>query len=170
MGEEDRTASVARLRDELEKVRSRIAPRFARREVRQRVGRYLEALLEPGGRRTGRRMAERMGEETPDGAQRLLTTARAGLLLGVDPSATRTESEVVLHQGSTLLLYTDGLVERRDQVFDDGIDLLGRTLAEEVDRPVDQMCDALLRRLVPGRAEDDVALVAVRLLPRTEEG
>ena len=106
----------------------------------------------------------------PDGAQRLLTTPRAGLLLGVDPSAVRTELEVVLHRGSTVLLYTDGLVERRDQVFDDGIDLLGRTLAEELHRPVDQMCDALLRRLLPDGAEDDVALVAVRLLPREQPG
>jgi hypothetical protein len=60
-------------------------------------------------------------------------------------------------------------VERRDQVFDDGIELLGHALAEERDRPVEQVCDALLRRLVPDGAEDDVALVAVRLLPRAEE-
>ena len=65
-----------------------------------------------------------------------------------------------------MLLYTDGLVERRDQVFDDGIALLGRALVEEGDRPVEELCDALLHRLVPHGAEDDVALVAVRLLPR----
>lgn len=73
MGEEGRAAPAARLLDELEEVHARIAPRFARREVRERAGLYLGALLEQGGRRTGRRMAERMGEETPDGAQRLLT-------------------------------------------------------------------------------------------------
>jgi hypothetical protein len=61
-------------------------------------------------------------------------------------------------------------VERRDQVFDDGIELLGRALADEGDRPVEQVCDGLLRRLVPDGAEDDVALVAVRLLPRADEG
>ena len=102
----------------------------------------------------------------PDGTPQLLTNPRAGLLLGVDPSAVRTESEAVLDQGSTVLLYTDGLVERRDQVFDDGIALLGRALVEEGDRPLEELCDALLHRLVPHGAEDDVALVAVRLLPR----
>ena len=102
----------------------------------------------------------------PDGTPQLLTNPRAGLLLGVDPSAVRTELEAVLDQGSTVLLYTDGLVERRDQVFDDGIALLGRALVEEGDRPLEELCDALLHRLVPHGAEDDVALVAVRLLPR----
>lgn len=54
-------------------------------------------------------------------------------------------------------------------MFDDGIELLGRALGEELDRPVDQMCDALLRRLLPDGAEDDVALVAVPLLPREQQ-
>ena len=84
------------------------------------------------------------------------------------PARRPPEREVVLEQGSTLLLYTDGLVERRDQAFDDGIDVLGRALAEERDRPVEEVCDALLRRCFPDGAEDDVALVAVRLLPRAE--
>jgi two-component system, chemotaxis family, sensor kinase Cph1 len=76
--------------------------------------------------------------------------------------------DIVLECGSTVLLYTDGLVERRDQVFDDGIELLGRALSEEHDRPVEQICDALLRRLIPDGAEDDVALVGVRLLPPSD--
>ena len=101
----------------------------------------------------------------PDGSQRLLAT-RPGLLLGVDPAATRTESEVLLDHGSTVLLYTDGLVERRDQVFDDGIELLGAALAELHGQPVEQLCDALLSRLLAEGGEDDVALVAVRLEPR----
>ena len=65
-----------------------------------------------------------------DGRQRLLTAPRPGLLLGVDPGATRTDQEDVLEPGSTVLLYTDGLVERRDQGFDDGVTLLGEALAE----------------------------------------
>jgi light-regulated signal transduction histidine kinase (bacteriophytochrome) len=104
----------------------------------------------------------------PDGTPQALPSAVAGLLLGVDPAAVRAESEIVLECGSTVLLYTDGLVERRDQVFDDGIELLGRALSEEHDRPVEQICDALLRRLIPDGAEDDVALVGVRLLPPSD--
>jgi serine phosphatase RsbU (regulator of sigma subunit) len=98
-----------------------------------------------------------------DGTQRLLTALRPGLLLGVDPAASRTDQEVVLPAGSTVLLYTDGLVERRDQLFDDGVDLLGAALADVRELPVAQMCDAVLARLLPERSMDDVALVAVRV-------
>jgi serine phosphatase RsbU (regulator of sigma subunit) len=98
----------------------------------------------------------------PGGATRLLEPPRPGLLLGVQPDAERPESVTVLEPGSTLLLYTDGLVERRDQVFDDGVARLAAALAELSALPVDELCDALLERLLP-RAEDDVALVAVRL-------
>ncbi|HYH74115.1 MAG TPA: SpoIIE family protein phosphatase [Nocardioides sp.] len=100
----------------------------------------------------------------PDGDQRLLTGARPDLLLGVEPTAVRTENEAVLSPGSTLLLYTDGLVERRDQIFDDGIGLLGAALSGLRDLPVGALCDALLARLLPSVAQDDVALLAVRLL------
>jgi serine phosphatase RsbU (regulator of sigma subunit) len=101
----------------------------------------------------------------PDGERRLLHPSRPGLLLGVDPAAARTEEDVVLPDGCTLLLYSDGLVERRDQLFDDGIDRLGAALAELREQPLEAMCEALLERLLPERAEDDVALVAVRLTP-----
>ncbi|MGY1803711.1 SpoIIE family protein phosphatase [Blastococcus sp. SYSU D00922] len=99
----------------------------------------------------------------PDGRPQLLTGGRPGLLLGVDPSTPRTDHVSPVEPGSTLLLYTDGLVERRDQVFDDGVEVLGRELTALRDRPVEQLCDELLDRLLPERAEDDVALVAVRL-------
>ncbi|MGR6967963.1 SpoIIE family protein phosphatase [Geodermatophilus sp. URMC 61] len=100
--------------------------------------------------------------EPGDGALRL-TTPRAELLLGVDPAARRTESEAVLEPGSTLLLYTDGLVERRDQVFDVGVDRLAAELVAVRDRPLEAACDELIGRMLPQAAEDDVALVAVRL-------
>jgi chemotaxis family two-component system sensor kinase Cph1 len=103
----------------------------------------------------------------PGGEPRLLpTTGRPGLLLGVDPAAERPEQTAVLERGSTLLLFTDGLVERRDQGFDDGVELLGEALADLRERPVDELSDELLARLVPDGAEDDVALVAVRLRQR----
>ncbi|MGY2065248.1 SpoIIE family protein phosphatase [Blastococcus sp. SYSU DS0619] len=102
----------------------------------------------------------------PNCAQQLLVPERAGLLLGVDPTRTRSEQTAVIQPGSTLLLYTDGLVERRDQVFDDGIELLGQALAELCHLPVATMSDRLIDRLLPEGAEDDVALVAVRLRPR----
>jgi light-regulated signal transduction histidine kinase (bacteriophytochrome) len=99
----------------------------------------------------------------PGDGVRLLTTPRAELLLGVDPAARRTESKAVLEPGSTLLLYTDGLVERRDQGFDIGVERLAGELVAVRDRPLEAACGELIGRLLPEGAEDDVALVAVRL-------
>jgi serine phosphatase RsbU (regulator of sigma subunit) len=62
-----------------------------------------------------------------------------------------------------VLLYTDGLVERRDQVFDEGITALRHRLTARSGQPVEELVDGLLADLLPDRAEDDVALVAVRL-------
>jgi SRSO17 transposase len=49
---------------------------FARREVHERAGRYVESLLSDVRRRNGWQLAEQAGEQTPDGMQRLLNTAR----------------------------------------------------------------------------------------------
>jgi two-component system, chemotaxis family, sensor kinase Cph1 len=81
----------------------------------------------------------------------------------VDAGAVRSEQEALLDAGSTLLLYTDGLVERRDQGFDEGVARLAAELAELRERPVEEVCDEVLDRLLAGGTEDDVALVAVRL-------
>lgn len=62
-----------------------------------------------------------------------------------------------------MLLYTDGLIERRDQALDEGLHRLQRTLAELAGHDLDQLCDEVLARLLPDRPDDDVALVAVRL-------
>ncbi|WP_158544555.1 SpoIIE family protein phosphatase [Blastococcus sp. TBT05-19] len=100
---------------------------------------------------------------TPDGAVETLTGPRADLLLGVDDTAARRELEVTLEEGSTLVLYTDGLVERRDATLDDGLDRLRDALRELAGLELDGLCDGLLERMLPDRTDDDVALVAVRL-------
>jgi chemotaxis family two-component system sensor kinase Cph1 len=69
-----------------------------------------------------------------------------------------------------VLLFTDGLVERRDQLFDDGLQRLLAELGGLWQEPVDLLADQLLTRLLPDRAEDDVALVAVRLEPQDPRG
>ena len=99
----------------------------------------------------------------PEGRVTVLTTEPAERLLGVDPGVRRTESVARLDRGATVLLYTDGLVERRDADLDAGIERLRAALTELGPLPLDQLCDALLDRLVHGRPDDDVALVAVRL-------
>jgi serine phosphatase RsbU (regulator of sigma subunit) len=101
----------------------------------------------------------------PDGSCTTLSAGESDLLLGLDPATPRAEGEVTLERGSTLLLYTDGLVERRGQSLDEGLARLSEELAELTgqDLSLEALCDQLLRRLLPERPEDDVALVAVRL-------
>jgi serine phosphatase RsbU (regulator of sigma subunit) len=100
---------------------------------------------------------------TSDGTVLPLTGSRPELLLGVDDTARRREFAVTLGWDATLILYTDGLIERRDQHLDDGLDRLHQALGELADRDLDELCDELLARMLPGGADDDVALVAVRL-------
>jgi serine phosphatase RsbU (regulator of sigma subunit) len=99
----------------------------------------------------------------PDGSVAELAAWKGDLLLGVDPEAQRRESVVTLDWGSTVLLYTDGLIERRDADLDAGLVRLRDALVEFADRPLQEMLDEVLERLVDGHPEDDVALVAVRL-------
>jgi PAS domain-containing protein len=102
----------------------------------------------------------------PDGSVAVLADWKADLLLGVDPAAQRAESVVSLDRGATVLLYTDGLIERRDADLDTGLERLRTHLAELAGLPLQQLCDELITRLVDGKPEDDVALVAVRLHPQ----
>jgi PAS domain S-box-containing protein len=109
----------------------------------------------------------------PDGAVAVLTE-RPDLLLGVDDTIARHEHELVLTSGSTVLLYTDGLVESRELPLDEGTARLGDLFAELGHRPLGELCDGLVAGLRPGGSEDDVALVAIRLhradRPRPAEG
>jgi PAS domain S-box-containing protein len=99
----------------------------------------------------------------PDGEARLLGGPSGDLLLGVDPESPRSEPVISVEPGTTLFLYTDGLVERRDRPIDEGIDRLLDLLAGLVGRPLDELCDTVLDQLLPDTPQDDVALVAVRL-------
>ena len=99
----------------------------------------------------------------PDGTIDELTSWRGDLMLGVDPTARRTEMLVGLERGTTVLLYTDGLIERRNSDLDDGMQRLRLAAAELADQPLDDLCDQLIERLVETTPGDDVALVAIRL-------
>jgi serine phosphatase RsbU (regulator of sigma subunit) len=92
----------------------------------------------------------------PDGSTVVLDDA-PGVLLGVHDGP-RITAEVVLQPGSTLLAYTDGLVERRSEDLDIGLARLRQALTEgpaDVDDLVDHLLDTL------GDSEDDVAVLAL---------
>jgi serine phosphatase RsbU (regulator of sigma subunit) len=101
----------------------------------------------------------------PDASVVELSAVESDLLLGLDPDARRVESVVTLDHGATVLLYTDGLVERRGQSLDEGLRELRDTLLDLASEglPLDLLCERVLRRMLPERRDDDVALVAVRL-------
>lgn len=103
----------------------------------------------------------------PDGEVSVLLDHEADLLLGLDPATPRTTTDLDLTPGTTVLLYTDGLIERRGQSIDEGLTALHETLVDLSGEGVglDELCDGCLRRLLPPDAEDDAALVAVRLSP-----
>ncbi len=109
----------------------------------------------------------------PDGTIAELASWRGDLMLGVDPTTERTESVISLDRNTTVLLYTDGLIERRDADLDRGMARLRTAAAQLADRPLDELCDELIEQLVDTRPEDDVALVAIRLhrqdRPRPDE-
>ncbi len=99
----------------------------------------------------------------PDGTVTVLSGSDPDLLLGIDPDGERAESVTALQPGATVLLYTDGLIERRGQDLEEGLELLRSSLADLAGTPLEELCAALLARMLPAAAEDDVALVAVRL-------
>jgi serine phosphatase RsbU (regulator of sigma subunit) len=84
-----------------------------------------------------------------------------GLLLGADPDASYTEEVTSLRLGDALLLFTDGLIERRDEPIDDALS----TLLRAASRPVGDIggyADHLLAQAASNTG-DDACLVAVRV-------
>jgi serine phosphatase RsbU (regulator of sigma subunit) len=103
---------------------------------------------------------------TPDGRAILLDEEPPELLLGVAPESKRREHVTVLETGSTVLLYTDGLVERRDRDIDEGTAELCQVLRSCADLSLEDLCDEVLERLFLPDAQDDVAMLALRLYPQ----
>ncbi|HKN40654.1 MAG TPA: SpoIIE family protein phosphatase, partial [Acidimicrobiia bacterium] len=100
---------------------------------------------------------------TPGDAPRYLDGGRS-LPLGVAPDALYCEAATLLTPGSTLLLYTDGIIESRTQTIDDGLTGLAATAATGP-TDLDELLDHLLDQVLNGETEDDIALLAIRRLP-----
>jgi len=93
------------------------------------------------------------------GTARLLET-RPNLLLGLDEDASRADHDVALAPGETLVLYTDGLVERRGVEVTKGMEWLVSTLHGHHALGVEELCDELLAEA--DTHGDDVALLVLR--------
>jgi Stage II sporulation protein E (SpoIIE) len=96
-----------------------------------------------------------------DGAARMLPLP-GGVLLGLDPDAEYEEAVLEMHEGDTLLLFTDGLVERRGDSIGDALDDF--TAASVPAGPdAASHADRILSNAVSDTS-DDACLVAVRIL------
>jgi serine phosphatase RsbU (regulator of sigma subunit) len=93
-----------------------------------------------------------------------LIEAARGTLLGIGP-AERTTTTVGLRPGQTLLLFTDGLVERRDQDLQASMERLVEVCATLPTGPDGLPLDALVTTMRDPSRDDDVAVLAARRLP-----
>ena len=85
--------------------------------------------------------------------------------IGVARTSTYGELVVELDPGTTIVLYTDGLIDRRDIALDEGMEQLLTAAGSDRGRPVEAVCRELIKALVPNEATDDIALLAMERLP-----
>jgi serine phosphatase RsbU (regulator of sigma subunit) len=94
------------------------------------------------------------------GQQAELARVTPGIVIGVSPGAQRPVTTVPIPPGALVCFYTDGLIERRGEVIDDGLARLCRAVTAE---PADAACAAVMRALVGSEpAGDDIALLMFR--------
>jgi serine phosphatase RsbU (regulator of sigma subunit)/anti-sigma regulatory factor (Ser/Thr protein kinase) len=98
----------------------------------------------------------------PDGTNELLDVSPAPPLgVGIGPIQSRT---IPVQDGSLIVLYTDGLVEKRKQDIDVGINRLRDIFTPEtVDLPLEDLCKATLAGVYADEQRDDIAVLIARL-------
>jgi GAF domain-containing protein len=127
----------------------------------------LVARLEQGAAAGGRTLTwSNAGHPPPimvDDRGRARSLGEHDILLGVVADAERTEESTRFSPSHTLLMYTDGLVERRGEDFDTGVERLARAAEAANHLPLERMLDEVLAAMLPGVPEDDVVLLALRM-------
>lgn len=100
----------------------------------------------------------------PDGRVEFLDRATDPPLDARPDPMPRPQAEAVFSRGCTLVLYTDGLIERRREDIDKGLARLADSLVRHRNTDPEALADAVLLELLPhGGATDDTALIIVRL-------
>jgi serine phosphatase RsbU (regulator of sigma subunit) len=131
-------------------------------------GHLVTALVGVGNRRTGAMTVASAGHPSPV----LLTDGRArvvqlpvGVPLGTGWSS-YASTDFEMPQGSTLVAFTDGLVERRGEAIDVGIQRLVSALEPLHDRELPDVISTVLDSLVTTDTSDDIAVLAIRRVLR----
>ena len=92
-----------------------------------------------------------------------LARIASGLMIGVSPGTPRPVTTVPIPPGALLCFYTDGLIERPDQLIDDGLERLCQVVAAE---SPETACAAVMGALVGNEpARDDIAVLMIRRQP-----
>ncbi|WP_236718020.1 SpoIIE family protein phosphatase [Actinoplanes sp. TFC3] len=99
----------------------------------------------------------------PGDAPTYLLQGRSGALGSRAGRTARLEHRTPLPPGSRLLLYTDGLIERRNRRLDKGFELLARTYAGRRDSPLPGLTKGLVQSLVGTDHADDVCLLCLAI-------
>jgi anti-anti-sigma factor len=101
-----------------------------------------------------------------DGHVEFLDSAGSGTVLGVTGRRPYSEGTATVRPGAVLLLYTDGLVERRNAPIDVGLERLADAVRRHGGQPPEEFATLVLRDLLADTEQpDDVALIAARLIP-----
>lgn len=103
---------------------------------------------------------------THEGDTRYLEGGR-GLLLGVDPTRPRRHATETLPARSTVLMYTDGLIERRGEDLTHGMTRLRQHAAALAREELDMFCDEILAGMTTDHT-DDIALLVARTPTRSQ--
>lgn len=98
----------------------------------------------------------------PDGTTQVLEDGRT-IPVGVRPDRARPEAKMLLPARSVLLLYTDGLIERRRHSLDDGIARVCALMQQSREGELEHLANQIMAELAPSDGyQDDVALLLHR--------
>jgi serine phosphatase RsbU (regulator of sigma subunit) len=138
--------------------------RFAARLPGAQCATAVCAVLDPA---TGELVYSSAGHPPPilvhaDGGERLLEDAHT-IALGLRVGWSRPEARLTMPAGATLMLYTDGLVERRRMLLEDGISRAAAVLESHRTSDLEELADRIMSDLAPNAGyQDDVALLLYR--------